>query len=315
MSNTHMNVRQKYLRRLKNLSGITMGAAIYGIAYSWFLIPYKIAPGGVGGLAQIFFHLFGFPAGVTMIVLNIPLFIVAFALIGRKFGLNSLYGMLAGSFFVDLFSVKRIYTHGLFTAILERYNIGKMPADWAMTDNILLASIAGSILLGVGLGIIFRCRGSTGGTDIPVMLLKKYLGKPITAAYLMIETVIIVTIGVVFKDPNLIIWGFFNLLIASLVCDITAEGLPDTKAAFIISESHDPIRRRIIEDLGRGVTVLNGEGGFDLKPRKFLYVAVSRQQIAELRDIVRDEDPKAFVILNDVHDVVGSGFRTRALEL
>ncbi len=310
-----MSSRHKYARHIKNVIGITFGAAIYGIAYSWFLIPYKIAPGGVGGLSQIFFHLFGFPAGATMIVLNIPLFVIAFALIGRKFGLNSLYGMLVGSLFVDLVSVERIYRYGFFTDILNRYNAGKAPADWAMTDNILLASIAGSILLGAGLGIIFRCRGSTGGTDIPVMLLKKYLGKPITAAYLMIETAIIVTIGAVFKDPNLIIWGFFNLLIASLVCDITAEGLPDTKAAFIISENHEPIRQRIVEDMGRGVTILHGEGGFDLKPRKFLYVAVSRQQISELRDIVRDCDPKAFVILNDVHDVMGSGFRTRTLHI
>lgn len=305
----------KPLRATKNIIGITCGAVIYAVAYSWFLIPYKIAPGGVAGLSQIAFHIFGFPAGITMIVLNIPLFIIAFLLIGRKFGLNSLYGMFVGSALVDVFSVERIYRLGFFTKILERYNIGKPASDWAMTDNILLASIAGSILLGVGLGIIFKYRGSTGGTDIPVMLLKKYLGKPITAAYLMIETVIIVTIGIVFTDPNLIIWGFFNLLIASLVCDITAEGLPDTKAAFIISDNHDPIRKRIMEEMGRGVTLLDGEGGYELKPKKIVYTAITRQQISELRDIVREEDPRAFVILNDVHDVMGSGFRTRTLQI
>jgi uncharacterized membrane-anchored protein YitT (DUF2179 family) len=310
-----MDNRLKYSRILKNVIGITVGAAIYGIAYSWFLIPFKIAPGGIAGLSQIAFHLLGYPAGMTMIVLNIPLFILGFALIGRKFTLNTLFGMLAGSIFTDLFAVHRLYNHGFLVDILNRYNAGKAAADWAMTDNVLLASIAGSILLGMGLGIIFRCRGSTGGTDIPVMILKKYLGKPITAGYLMMETGIIIIIGIVFRDPNLIIWGFFNLLIMSLVCDITAEGLPDTKAAFIISDAYEPIRRRIMDDMGRGVTILHGEGGYNLTPKKILYVAVSRQQISELRDIVREEDPRSFVILNDVHDVVGSGFRTRALDL
>jgi len=310
-----MTHKMNLTRIVKNAAGMTVGAAIFGIAYAWFLIPYKIAPGGVGGISQIFYHLFNFPAGITMIVLNIPLFIFGISLIGRKFGLSSLYGMLAGSFFTDLFSVHRLYKHGFLVDILTRYNAGKSKAEWAMTDNVLLAAVAGSILIGIGLGIIFRFRGSTGGTDIPVMVFKKYFNLPITAGYLIIETGIIVTIGVVFRDPNLIIWGFFNLLISSTVCDIAAEGLPDVKAAMIVSKAEDRIRSRIIDELDRGVTILHGEGGYHLTPKRILYVAISRRQIAELRDIVREEDPKAFVILNDVHDVMGYGFRTRALQL
>ena len=310
-----MTHKMSLKRIMKNTAGITVGAMIYGIAYAWFLIPYKIAPGGIGGLSQIFYHMFGFPAGITMIVLNIPLFIVAMSLIGKKFGLNSLYGMLAGSFFTDLFSVQRLYKMGFLVDILNRYNAGKPKTEWAMTDNILLAAIAGSILIGIGLGIIFRFRGSTGGTDIPVMIMKKYFNLPITAGYLIAETGIIITIGVVFRDPNLIIWGFFNLLISSTVCDIAAEGLPDVKAALIVSEAHDAIRVRVMDELERGVTILNGAGGYHLSPKQILYVAISRRQISELRDIVKEEDPKAFVILNDVHDVMGYGFRTRALHL
>lgn len=299
----------------KNILGITAGAAIYGIAYAWFLIPYKIAPGGVAGISQISFHMLGFPAGITMIVLNIPLFLLAAMTIGRKFTINSLYGMLAGSIFTDLFAVHRLYNYGFMKDILERYNSGKSFSEWAMTDNVLLAAIAGSILLGIGLGTIFRFRGSTGGTDIPVMIMKKYLNRPIAAGYLMIESGIIISVGIIFKDPNLIIWGFFTLLVFSLVCDLAAEGLPDTKAALIVSAFPERIRPRILKELGRGVTILNGESGMHGIPQQVLYVALSRRQIAELRDIIKEEDPRAFVILNDVHDVMGYGFKTRTLNL
>lgn len=305
----------KASKLIKNFLGITAGAAVYGIAYAWFLIPYKIAPGGVAGISQISFHIFGFPAGITMIILNIPLFILAFMTIGRKFAINSLFGMLAGSIFTDLLAVHRLYDYGFMTHILERYNTGKPLSQWAMTDNILLAAIAGSILLGIGLGTIFRFRGSTGGTDIPVMVMKKYLNRPIAAGYLMIESGIIITVGIVFKDPNLVIWAFFTLLIFSLVCDLAAEGLPDTKAALIVSTFPERIRPRILKELGRGVTILKGESGMHGVPQDVLYVALSRRQIAELRDIIKEEDPRAFVILNDVHDVMGYGFRTRTLNL
>jgi uncharacterized membrane-anchored protein YitT (DUF2179 family) len=299
----------------KNFLGITAGAVIYAIAYAWFLIPYKIAPGGVAGLSQISFHFFGFPAGITMIILNIPLFALALLTIGRKFVLNSLFGMTAGSIFTDLLSVHRLYNYGFMREILERYNTGKPLPEWSMTDNILLAAIAGSILLGIGLGIIFRFRGSTGGTDIPVMVMKKYLNRPITAGYLVIESGIIISVGIVFKDPNLIIWGFFTLLVFSLVCDLAAEGLPDTKAALIVSAFPERIRPRILKELGRGVTILHGESGMHGVPQDVLYVALSRRQIAELRDIIKEEDPRAFVILNDVHDVMGYGFKSRTLNL
>lgn len=298
---------------IKNVLGITLGALLYAIGYAWFLVPFKIAPGGVGGLSQIFYHYLDWPAGLTMILLNIPLFILGWIFIGKQFTFGSLYGMLMGSALTDLLAVPNLYRLGLFHEVIVKYNTGKALSDWAMTDNIFLASIAGAMLLGVGLGIIFRFRGSTGGTDIPVMMLKKYFNTSITVSYLLVELALIIAVGIAFADPNLVIWGVFSLFLCSKICDIAAEGLPDIKAVMIVSHREEQIRARIVKELGRGVTVFYGEGSqHDL--RKILYIAINRRQITQLRDLVREEDQSAFMILHDVSDVMGYGFKSRSLQ-
>lgn len=306
---------KKHKILIRNIIGIVLGSIIYGIAYAWFLIPYKIAPGGVGGLSQIFYHMLGFPAGISMLIMNIPLFVIGVKLVGRQFGIGTLVGIIMGSVFTDILSIQNIYKAGILTDILEKYNQGRPMHEWAMTDNVLLAAIAGSILLGASLGIIFRSRGSTGGTDIPVAIMKKYFNTSMTTGYLVVETGIILLIGIVFKNPNLLIWGFFTLFITSRVCDLAAEGLPYVKGAFIISDKSDEIKYEIMDRLERGVTVFYGEGGYRGEKKKILMCAVNRRQVAMLRDIVKEIDPNAFLILNDVSDVMGYRFKSRQLEM
>jgi len=249
-----------------------------------------------------------------MVGLNIPLFIMAHLLIGRMFSVGSIFGLIMGALFIDLFSIQNVYRMGLFTDVLEKYNVGKEISQWAMTNDPLLAAIAGSILLGIGVGIIFRFRGTTGGSDIPVMIMKKYFNTSITMGYLMVDAFVILLVGIVFSDPNIVIWGFFSLFISSHMCDLAAEGSPNVKGAFIVSGKHEQIKLKIFEQLDRGITVLHGEGGYKGEPKKILYVAINRRQISHLRDIVKEIDPAAFVILHDVNDVMGYGFKSRALE-
>lgn len=300
---------------IRNTLGITIGAIIYAIGYSWFLLPFKISPGGVGGISQIFYHLFNIPAGVSMLVMNIPLFILGVILLGHQFGIGTLYGLFMSSVFIDLFAIKNMYRLGIFKEILNQYNHGKPIADWAMTDNIFLAAIAGALLLGTGIGVIFKFKGSTGGTDIPVAILKKYYNFSITTGYLVIETGIIVAVGALFKNPNLIIWGLFTLFLSSRICDIAAEGLPYTKGVMIVSDSADEIKNMIMEKLDRGVTILHGEGGYSGKPKRILFCVIDRRQISVVRDWVRKIDPDAFVILSEISDVIGYGFKSRHLNL
>lgn len=299
---------EKIIENVRDFIIILFGCILFGISYAWFLIPFKVSPGGVGGIAQILFHLFGFPAGISMIIINVPLFVVAWIFLGKQFGFRSFLGMMLGALFIDLFAPETLYNNFEFLrkVINTQY--------WAFTDNILLASIAGSVLLGLGLGIIFRARGSTGGTDIPVAMMKQYMGTSLGSGYWVVETVIILTIGIVFQDLNLIIWGYLNLFITTQIIDFTAEGIPYVKGAYIISGNELAIKNRIFGELDRGITVFHSEGGYTGKRHNVLFCAVNRRQIAQLRRIVKEEDPKAFMILVDVNDVMGDGFKTRMLD-
>ena len=310
-------MRSTIARSLNQYIGIVLGALIFAIAFSWFLIPYKIAPGGIGGLAQIFYHLWGFPVGVTIIILNIPLFIVSFILMGSRFGVRSIFGMFATSILIDVVNLKNLYNWGIISnleAISHQVGSKTIYAMLAPKD-IYLSAIAGSVLLGIGLGLIFRFRGSTGGTDIPVAVIKQKTGLSIGTSYWLIETIIIFAVGIIFKDLKLIIWGYINLFISTKLTDIASEGLPYVKGAYIISEFTDDIRAEIYKHINRGVTYIKAEGGYTGAKFDILFCVMNRRQIAILRDLVKDIDPGAFVILTDVNDVMGYGFKSRNLDL
>ncbi len=304
-------------RELGQYLGILIGAAIFGIGYSWFLIPYNIVPGGVGGIAQLFHFFFGFPVGMTMIVINIPLFIISFIFIGKSFGAKSLYGMFASSMMTDLLSLPSLYRLGLIEN-LEKYTFlvkGKLAYAMLAPNDIYLSAIAGSVLLGLGLGIIFRFRGSTGGTDIPVALIKQKAGLSIGTGYWLVETFIILGVGIILHDLKLVIWGFLNLFISTKITDLASEGLPYIKGVYVISDKVAEIRDDIFERLDRGVTFFKGTSGFHNRDINVLFCVVNRRQVPELTDIVKDIDKEAFMIVTDVNDVMGYGFRTRQFTL
>ena len=310
-----MNAKLK--RNIVQHLGIVGGSVLFAIAYSWFLVPYKIAPGGIGGLGQILFHFLNIPIGVSMIMFNIPLFIISFLIMGKRFGLRSLFGMFSTAILSDVFSFTSLHKMG-FIKDLTPYTFtayGKEFYAIMGPEDIYLSAIAGSVLLGLGLGIIFRSKGSTGGTDIPVALLKQRTGMSINMGYWIVETFIILTIGIVFKDMKLIIWGYINLFITAKLTGLASEGLPYVKGVYIISEKTNDIKEKIYDKINRGVTYIKAEGGYSGKPMNMLFCAMNRRQVAMLRDIVKDIDPSAFVLLTDVYDVMGYGFRSRNLDL
>jgi len=307
----------KIKRNITQYLGIIGGSVFLAIAYSWFLIPYKIAPGGVGGLSQILFHIFHLPVGISMILLNVPLFILSFLFMGKRFGFRSIYGMITGSILTDILSLPNLNKIGLLDNLQDYTFFVNGNKIYAMMgpEDIYLSAIAGSVLLGVGLGLIFRFRGSTGGTDIPVALIKKRFGVSIGTGYWIVETAIIITIGIVFADLKLLIWGYVNLFITSKITDLTSEGLPYVKGVYIISEKIEEIKEKIYDDIRRGVTIIKATGGYKGGDRNILFCAMNRRQVALMRDIVKDIDPTAFVLLTDVSDVMGYGFRSRNLDL
>ena len=308
---------KKLKRNIVQHLGIVFGSILFAIAYSWFLIPYKIAPGGIGGLGQIFFHFLNVPIGVSMIMFNVPLFILSFMFLGKRFGLRSLFGMFTTAILADLLSLNNLHKIGIIKD-LSKYTFndnGNTIYAMLSPQDIYLSAIAGSVLLGLGLGIIFRFKGSTGGTDIPVAFLKQKTGISIGMGYWVVETIIIMTIGIVFKDMKLIIWGYVNLFITTKITDLASEGMPYVKGVYIISEKNNEIKEIIYDKIRRGVTFFKAQGGYTGNEFNILFCAMNRRQVAMIRDIVKDIDPKAFVLLTDVNDVMGYGFRSRNLDL
>ncbi len=189
--------KQYILRETKNLIGITIGSLLVAIGYAWFLMPYNMSPGGVAGIAQIMNYYLKIPYGLSMIILNVPLFIISFIFIGKAFGAKSIYGMLISSLFTDLVNIKNLARLGLMELSNHTFLFhGRTIYAYLPPNDLLLSAITGSVILGLGLGLIFRFRGSTGGTDIPVALIKQKAGLSIGTGYYLVESVIILFVFV-----------------------------------------------------------------------------------------------------------------------
>jgi uncharacterized membrane-anchored protein YitT (DUF2179 family) len=270
---------------------IIIGSLIMAIGLMLFLLPNKVSAGGVSGISTILYHLFNLPAGVTMLAMNIPLFIIGVRVFGRKFGAKTLWGIIWISLFSDFIDV-----------------VLKIPP---FTTDPILATLYGGLLLGVGLGIIMKGRGTTGGSDIIARILNKYFHLSLGMSFMIIDTVIIISMGIIFKNIDLILFCLISLAISSKVVDMLVEGLTSERAITIISEKWEVISERIMDEVKRGVTGLDSVGMYSKKEKKTLYCVVATRQIEHIRRIVKREDPFAFVTITNVSIMQGEGFRER----
>lgn len=310
-----MSVRSE----VQDYLGILAGSVLFGVAYSWFLFPFRVSPGGIGGLAQVLYSWTGVTESLWMFALNVPLFFLGYIVVGRQFGVRSLTGMMMSNAMCWVFQPSHLSVLNSYGDIVHNVAAeGSLPRlavflSGSSEMDILLASVAGSSLLGVGLGLIFKFRGSTGGTDIPVAILKKYTGVSISTGYWMVESLIILAVGIVFSNPAIVIWAYLNLFLTSRMTDFAAEGMPYVKAVFIVTEKPDEVRDAIFDRLRRGVTFLKAQGGYSREDRDVIYVCIHRRQVMQLRKLLRNIDPDAFMVLHDAHDVMGYGFRQRTI--
>lgn len=267
---------------------ITLGAAVHALAFNWCYSPNSIAFGGITGVAQIINALLPWaPVGVLAIVLNIPLFLLGWKLIGGKLLVGTLYAMLASSVFIDLLS--------LF--------------QWQPMEPVL-ACIFGGVLLGVSLGLVFQQGATTGGTDLMARLLKlKLAWLPMGRLVLAIDLAVIVATAIVFGSLESALYGLVGLYISSIVMDGMLYGTDSAKVAYIISDRDGEIAAAIVHDLDRGLTFLQGEGGYSGETKRVIMCAIKQRQIVQLKRLVKELDPTAFVIVCDAHEVLGDGFR------
>ncbi len=279
------NRKARWKKYLWELIGIVIGTALMAAAYNIFLIPNRLAAGGISGLGIILFHLYRFPVGLTVFLANIPLFILAWRYLGWKFVANSLAGTI------------------LLPVMLEFFTF--IPP---VTTDLLLASVFGGIGVGLGLGIVFRFRGSTGGTALVAQLFHHFWGLSSGYGLIGADLIIIVIAGFVFS-PEVALFTLLSLFVSSKIIDIVQEGFSLSKAALIISDhKSDEITQRILSELGRGATFLDGHGAYSGDKKGIIFCVVSQSQVSRLKSIVREIDPAAFVIVSNVGEVLGEGF-------
>lgn len=276
---------KRLTRTLAQYLGIILGSFITALGVNALQVPNRIAAGGAAGIATIIYHLTGFEPGFTLLLINVPLLIITGFVVGWRFSWYSVLGGLATSGWVYVTS-----------------NI----TPW--TDDPILGALYGGVVTGIGVGIVFRSRGSTGGTDLAAGLLRRFTGLPIGQALLLIDALVVAGAGFVF-GPNLAMYALVSIFVTTRVIDYVNEGFFAVKALLIISDQGEAIAQQIMTDLERGVTYLHSEGGFSGAPKKTLLVVVNRSEIITIKNLVRALDNRAFVIVIDAHEVLGEGFQ------
>lgn len=273
----------------KNYLAILLGALVFALSLNYFIIANQLAEGGVTGVSLIIHYLTGFPVGLAILGLNIPIFALGWRELGRTFAFRTVLGVAAVSVFVDV-----------TVPLLKLFQ--PPPSD------LLLAALFGGAASGLGLGLIFRAGGSTGGVDIVAQIAHHRYGVSIGRVMFTFDAVVLTAFGLLF-NRNAALYSLVAMFVASRVIDSVQEGAYTAKAVTIISDNPQPIVRRITSELERGVTLLKGEGGFTGSPKEVLYCVVNRNEMARLKTIVHSEDPRAFVIVSDAREVLGEGFR------
>lgn len=297
-----MILNEKHIRGVKDYSLITLGCVITAIAINIFMVPYKIAPGGVTGLATVIYHLTGemIPVGTIMLLLNIPLFIFGMKYVGGKFIVRTLFSTILLSVVID---VSEPFTNTFSAQLaLEKLTAG---------PDYLLYSIFGGFFMGLGLGLVFKSSATTGGTDLAARILNHFMPElSMGKALLLIDSAVIVFAAVAFSSFLLALYSIVALYISSKIVDVILEGLNFAKAAYIISDYADQIAQDIMKELDRGVTALNGTGMYTGNDKRVLYCIIHRSQLPMLKSLAKRADPNAFIILSDVIEVFGEGFKT-----
>lgn len=267
---------------------ITVGSAMFALAFNMFLQPANINSGGVSGIGQLLSHITGFGSvALWSVILNVPLFLLGLRRIGRNFFIGSLAGLLISSAFLELSL--------------------NLPA---VEVEPLLGAIFGGVFVGAGLGLVFLAGASTGGSDIAARLLRPVLPEiPIGRIMMVIDLIIVTLTGIVFGDVSNALYSAVSLYVCSAVIDALIYGFDNSGMAIIISDHYEAIAAAIDKKLERGVTMLDGQGYYTRRDKKVLLSAVKKRQIAELKRLVTDIDPEAFVILADAHQVLGDGFK------
>ncbi len=280
-------MKRRLWHLLRDYALITAGALILATNVIVFLTPNHVVSTGITGLGMLAHYLWGWPIGMVTLALNIPLFLAGIRWgDGFKFFVRTIYAVVMMTLAIDLLT----------------------PYLPPITGDALIYTLFGGLLDGIGIGLVLRGRGTTGGTDIVAQLLNRHHGIPFSNVFLVANTATLFLAAFVVGIVP-ILYALIVNYVSARVVDVVQEGVSYARTLFIVSREHEAVRRAILDQLGRGVTVLEARGGYTLEKRPALYVVVGRSQVTVLKRIIAEIDPHAFVVVAEAHEVLGEGFR------
>ena len=270
---------------------IIIGAFIMASGFVLFITPYKIMPGGVYGISIVLHHLFGTPVGLVALCFDIPLTLLGIKILGPRFGVKTVIGFVFTAVFVDSLT----------------YLWGEQPL---VENDALLSSIFGGVMVGLGLGLIFKSKATSGGSDIVAMIIAKYTRLPLGQLMILVDSAIVFIGFVAFRDWKIPLYSLIVIFITGKVVDVVLQGISYDKTLFIISEKTEEIRNKIIVDLNRGGTFIQGKGMYNGKDRTIIYTVVNRREVAMLQEFIHKTDPSAFMTVINANEIIGEGFKS-----
>lgn len=288
---------KKYFPTIRDYSLIVASSLIQAVSLRLFFVPANLASGGVSGISQIINHFTGFPIGLMVFIGNVPLF-----LLGWRF--------LGGTKFVMRTAVA-IITYSLFTDLLLKIPVFMEYSQILVNDlqgDIFLNSLYGAIVSGVGYGLVYRARGTSGGSDILARILNNWRGISMTQSYLIVDTAVILSAGFVFGWKEAL-YAMIALYVSGLVAETVLEGGGTIRTAMIVTAKPDDVSQCVIDEMERGVTWLEGKGAYTGNSRPVLYCVINRAEVATLKAIVHEKDPEAFMVIGVAHEALGEGFK------
>ncbi len=283
--------RSKRFKNMDELLQITLGTALIGCALSTFLVPFKLAPGGVSGVASVLYYLTGIRVSTLIMLINVPIFILGFVHFNGKFLLRSIYGTIAVSVSVELFS-----------------------SFVAPAADIFSACVFGGIILGTGLALVLKSGATTGGTDILVMISRKFFPNlSVGNLFMIIDGVIILVAGATLGGWEIVLYSAAALFISTHITDGILEGASFARMVYIMSGHSDTITERIYKEMDRGVTGLTSVSMYTGKDRKILLCVIKKYELPHLKKLIYDTDPNAFVVISEAKEVMGNGFERESI--
>jgi uncharacterized membrane-anchored protein YitT (DUF2179 family) len=276
---------------IRDYALVVTGALVQAVGLRLFLVPAELASGGISGISQLIHKFTGWPIGLMVFIGNIPLFLLGWRMLGgHRFAIRTLVAVLTYSFFTEAVLWLPFFPqHGL-------------------TDDLVLNSLYGAVVSGIGYGLVYRGQGTSGGSDILARILNRWRGVSMTQSYLMTDAAVILSAGFVFGWEKAL-YAIITLYVSGLVVDSTLEGAGTVRTAMIVTNRMEAIYDRILHEMERGVTLLHGTGAYTMDPRPVMYCVVTRSEVQQLKTIVHEADPDAFMVIGVAHEALGEGFQ------